>query len=405
MQLSPQSWVTRSRAFRSLLAILTFVALAVGLSTSNGYAVIDRDGVSRYERKPNAPAVPPPPSAFLAGLKSSSTVAPLSIDTAIELDYIRAAQLPSGAFRRRPNDRVIVPYWGNYATIGLGMIAGRSQEAATMGWRWLQWYADHQSLKTGYVSDHLVVASREDALASFDSTDAYAATFLMAVESMYDGTLCSACVERLGSALPRAVDAIASTMDVDGLTWARPEGHVKYLMDQAEVGAGLRSALRLALAFGDNIFAATIDGLIARQNVGLANMVGSGGATVWAIAETSEVARRYELPSARATVDDNLLYPDSLADVFVAALIPDLSGGSIRPGGQIAEQYVRRWPRWKEDPDTWGFPVLVTWAFIQGADRASATTGITALHQLLVDGYRGDALTVGHVGQLLAVLR
>jgi hypothetical protein len=250
-----------------------------------------------------------------------------------------------------------------------------------------------------------VVASREDALGTFDSTDAYAATFLMAVESMYDGTSCMACVEKLGSALPRAIDAIASTMDVDGLTWARPEGHVKYLMDQAEVGAGLRSARRIAMAFGDNMFAATIDGLIARHNVGLANMIGNGGATVWALAETPEVARRYELPSVRSTVNDSLLYPDALADVFVAALIPDLSVGSNRSGIQIAQQYVGRWPRWKEDPDIWGFPVLVTWAFIQGGDRATATTGITALHQLLVDGYRGDALTVGHIGQLLAVLR
>jgi len=41
-------------------------------------------------------------------------------------------------------------------------------------------------------------------------------------------------------------------MDADGLTWAKPSWHVKYLMDQAEVYAGLVAAIDAELATETN---------------------------------------------------------------------------------------------------------------------------------------------------------
>ena len=245
----------------------------------------------------------------------------------------------------------------------------------------------------------MVQGSREVPTGTYDSTDSYAATFLTAVESMYNGTTCRTCVEKLLPALTLSVKAIESTQDSDGLTWAKPEGRVKYLLDQAEVGAGLRSARRLAILVGDNALATRISGMQQRHDVGLRTMMGDRQTVLWAIAASPTIASLFALPSERAVVDDTILYPDSLAKVALPALIPDL----VSVDRQAAQSYVGRWPRWTQDPEVWGFPVLVAWALQNSGDQLGAQTGAAAFHSLLVDGYRGSALTVGHIGQLLTL--
>ena len=91
----------------------------------------------------------------------------------------------------------VVAYWANYATIGLAAAASRDPQAASMGWSWLAWYAAHQDPDTGYVSDYRVVNGRSVSLRTRDSTDAYAATFLMAVDALYVATGCLLCVTGL----------------------------------------------------------------------------------------------------------------------------------------------------------------------------------------------------------------
>jgi hypothetical protein len=367
-------------------------------------------GISTPAAAPNAPPITvttvpklvpanpaPPASGLFLSLQTNPTAA--KVDVSAELDYLRDAQLPSGAFRIRPNSNEVIPYWGNYATIGLGALAQRVPEAATMGWKSLTWYAAHQNPTTGYVDDYVVQGSRETSTGTYDSTDSYAATFLTAVESMYNGTTCRTCVEKLLPALTLSIKAIESTQDSDGLTWAKPEGRVKYLLDQAEVAAGLRSAKRLAVLVGDNAFATRITGIQQRHDVGLRTMTGDGQSVLWAIAASPTVASLFALPSERAVVDDAILYPDSLAKVALPALVPDL----VFVDRLAAQSYVTRWPRWTQDPQVWGFPVLVAWALHNSGEQPAAQSGIAAFHALLVDGYRGSALTVGHIGQLLVL--
>jgi hypothetical protein len=222
----------------------------------------------------------------------------------------------------------------------------------------------------------------------------------MAVDAMYQGDRCQTCLAALLSAVQRSVDAIASTQDIDGLTWAQPLGHVKYLMDQAEVGGGLRSAERLANALGDAALLKKVHDMRTRHDRGLTEMLGNENEPmVWAISESDAVARTFGLPSARVVVDEQKLYPDALGPIFVGALVPDLAPHIIRPA---VARYNSVWWRWDQDPDTWGFPVLVAWALRQSGDEMAATKGARALHQWIVEGYRGNALTVGHVGQLMA---
>jgi hypothetical protein len=393
-----------------VLCALTIVLL-LGLLPSLGVARLVDDDRSTRARSATTlvaptttlpklvPANPPPPaSGLFLSLQTNPTSA--KIDVSPELDYLRDAQLPSGAFRIRPNSNDVIPYWGNYATIGLGALARRVPEAADMGWKALAWYASHQSPTTGYVQDHVVRGSQEVATGTYDSTDSYAGTFLVAVESMYNGTACLACVEKLLPALTLSIKAIESTQDpADGLTWAKPEGRVKYLLDQTEVAAGLRSAKRLAILVGDNVLASRIAGVQQRHDVGLRTMMGDGETVLWAIAANSTVASVFELPSERAVVNDGILYPDSLAKVSLSALVPDF----VPIDRGAAQRYVGRWPRWTQDPDIWGFPVLVSWALQNSGDQTGAQNGVAAFHALLVDGYRGSALTVGHIGQLLVL--
>ena len=53
------------------------------------------------------------------------------------------------------------------------------------------------------------------------------------------------------------------------------------------------------------------------------------------------------------------------------------------------------------DPDVWGSPVLVAWALNNAGQTPTVERGVLALHAWVRDGYREEALTVGHVGELL----
>jgi hypothetical protein len=351
---------------------------------------------------PQTPASTTIPKAFaLTDDRELNKLASVLTDVSTELAYLKSAQRSDGAFLRRPNDNMVIPYWGNYATVGLARLAGRNPEAAIMGWAWLDWYSKHQHPNSGFITDYR--GSTNSALVStetHDSTDAYAGTFLMAIDAMGESTKCTPCVNRLGPNIRLAVRAIAATQDVDGLTWAQPIGRVKYLMDQAEVAAGLRAAQRLAVLLDDPILGSEVGSMRARHDVGLASMIGDGSTPmVWAIAESSAVAAEFELSSVRVTVDEGKLYPDALGPIFAAALAPDVSPKILQ---DATKRYNERWWRWDQDPDTWGFPVLVAWALNHADETVAVNRGVLALHQLVVDGYRGQALTVGHVGQLLA---
>jgi hypothetical protein len=327
----------------------------------------------------------------------------------VEMGYLRSASLPSGALLRRPLDTKIIPYWGNYATIGLAAVSADNREAEVMGWNWLNWYAAHQDPQSGFITDYSITdysASNfvEFSTGAHDSTDAYAGTYLLAVEAMWQATRCRACVSKLSRSVELAVAAIVATQDNDGLTWAQPVGRVKYLMDQAEVAAGLRSAAVLAKVFGNQLLAEKVATIQQAHDNGLKGMVqpANGGPMVWAIAENEAVARTFELNSARVLVDDSKLYPDSLGPVFFAALAADHSPTIAR---DATNRYVTTWHRWSEDPDIWGFPVLVGWALRRAGNEEAAIAGAVRLRKWITDGYRGDALTVGHVGQLLAISR
>ena len=88
---------------------------------------------------------------------------------------------------------------------------------------------------------------------SYDSSDSYAATFLTLVRAYYDTTGDAAFLRGIEADLRLVAGAIYSTMDPrDGLTYAKADYRIKYLMDNAEVYRGLLDwAYLLREVYGD----------------------------------------------------------------------------------------------------------------------------------------------------------
>jgi hypothetical protein len=198
------------------------------------------------------------------------------------LQLIRNCQRPDGAIEMRlereptdPEDRKqaiesgedpgavavdtvrVVPYFANHSALALLAAharAGRNVEDVKRAARWLGFYAARQSPTTGYITDYRGSRSRGAfySTGQFDSVDAYASTLLqlaqryraevsgLALDERRElETLLSPMVLRHAATL--ALKAIESVTDADGLTWAKPDYKVKFLLDNVEVYGGLRA--------------------------------------------------------------------------------------------------------------------------------------------------------------------
>jgi hypothetical protein len=174
---------------------------------------------------------------------------------AVCLTQIRACQLPDGAFAQvapgsRPNAPVwIAPYFANFAALALlaGHAHAQNPEDLARVERWLAWCAAHQTAE-GYWTDFEGVCAAYRDTGKVDAWDSSAALFLLVAERYRraGGTLTP---EALAAA-QRAFDCLTFVTDSDGLTWAKPDYRMKYLMDNVEVRAGLRAAATLFDATG-----------------------------------------------------------------------------------------------------------------------------------------------------------
>ena len=174
---------------------------------------------------------------------------------------VRDGQLADGAFRlHAEGDPVlIIPYFSNYAALALlanGTEADLNRVAA-----WLEWYARHQRPDGSIYNFDGALANNpgctwKDGEAkpansncnwrdtnNRDSVDAPAASFLMVVERYSRRR--SALPPGVAAAAAKALNAIQSVTDSDGLTWAKTTPEIpatdrfKYLQDNVIVYSGL----------------------------------------------------------------------------------------------------------------------------------------------------------------------
>jgi hypothetical protein len=252
-----------------------------------------------------------------AGVPVTSAAA-LAADAA----WIERVASPDGSLATNPDRRIVWPYGANYAAMGLARAAVAGDHvAARVGWWWLDWYQAHQDAR-GYVTDYYRNGSDLVSSGSMDSTDAYAGTFLVAVGDMFAATRDQRHLSVLHRGIYGAVRAIESTQDVDGLTWALPSVHVKYLMDQAEAYAGLVAASRVASSLDDDALSARAALDATRVRAGVESLWNARrGAYDWAVHQDG----------SHATTNWSVLYPDAMEQAWTVSfgLAPGARGAAL----------------------------------------------------------------------------
>lgn len=340
------------------------------------------------------------------GRADRAYTAPSAVPEAIraEASWIREAQRPDGAIEPEPDVGEILPYLGNYAALGLARAASELHDQADRdaAWRWLSWYQAHQD-KAGFVTDYHVVDGIEMSTGTYDSTDAYAGTFLAAVAATWQADPDKARLRALGSGIGRAVAAIQATQTTDGLTWAKPGYYEQLLMDNAEVYGGLRSAAVLATALGESALAvrATIDA--RRVAMGVAALWNRNvGGFDWAKARSGTIS----LPHW------TILYPDVMENVWAVAYglasptqarsillhldrqqpswaKPDLTAAS-NTDGVVSQQPVGYWP-------------IAGWALALVGQNGGALDAAFTISAGAAARQRTWPYTVGDAGELIAL--
>lgn len=179
----------------------------------------------------------------------------------IETQWLADMILPNGAFPMTPvKDGTVKmnPYFADFGA--LAILDGDKKHIPAVK-RYMDWHFSHlNTAETDYngvdgtIYDYHIKVSggnvvQEDILIlngkkEYDSTDSYAATFLMVLWKYYEKTGDKAYIVNHYSDIERIVGALYATM-YDGLTTAKPDYPVKYLMDNCEVWEGIGDAINL----------------------------------------------------------------------------------------------------------------------------------------------------------------
>mgnify|MGYP000853090762 CR=1 FL=1 len=158
-------------------------------------------------------------------------------------EYVKSLQSEDGYLSMTPFNTKINPYFNNIALWG---IVDNPAYSPTVK-KWILWYVKHLNKPdrfgvTGSIYDYQVKSSSEIVSAQdYDSSDSYGATFLSLVKRYYQTSQDKIFLLELEPELNLVVQAIYSTLDPkDGLTYAKINYRIKYLMDNLEVFAGLK---------------------------------------------------------------------------------------------------------------------------------------------------------------------
>lgn len=197
--------------------------------------------------------------------------------------WIGQFSAPSGAILYAPT--LIDPYFSNIAAIGMTKDPNRMPQVVA----WMNWYVSHLNWPDkwgmyGTTYNWNVDSNGNETPANdADSTDSYAATFLSLAWNAWQSGNSQA--RSLIAGLSYQLDVIGGvliqTQQSDGLTWAKPDYQIKYLMDNCEAYRGLRDLASLFQnAFGDSAKAAYYNSAADSMQNGILSMWMNG---TWAV--------------------------------------------------------------------------------------------------------------------------
>ena len=182
------------------------------------------------------------------------------------------------------NPGIINPYYSNIAAIGMTKDPNRMPQVVS----WMKWYISHLNWPDkwglyGTTYDWNVNNGVETSSGNADSTDSYAATFLTVVWNAWksNNSAAQSYIKTLSYQLDAIGTVLLKTQQSDGLTWAKPDYQIKYLMDNCEAYRGLRDlAYVYQYAFGDTTRAAKYNNAANKMLNGILGMWMSGK---WAV--------------------------------------------------------------------------------------------------------------------------
>ncbi len=197
-----------------------------------------------------------------------------------ETAYLASTQLENGAIPMTgaKNGEVTVnPYFADFAALALLDDAGKYADHVKA---YMEWHFDRLNTADtdyngvdGTIYDYTVTLENgkivaETAKGSYDSTDSYAATFLTVLNKYYEKTGDADYILSRAADIDRVVDAMMSTYSF-GLTNAKPDYEVKYLMDNCEVYEGMIAGMKLLELVNDT----TLDGMLRLAKCKMGNEV------------------------------------------------------------------------------------------------------------------------------------
>jgi hypothetical protein len=196
--------------------------------------------------------------------------------------------------------------------------------------------------------DYNIINGKEVAEGDADSTDSYAATFLSLAYAYFatGNPAAQSYVRSIASDLDLIGHVLAKTQQSDGLTWAKPDYQIKYLMDNAEVFRGLADAATLFGSLGDT----------GKQNYysGLATKCQQG---VWSMWLNGKWAVYKDGIGRLATPNMGTWYPDASSQLF--PVLYGVVSGNDGKAKEAYDNFNKAWPQWpqlsfgKQDPFPW----------------------------------------------------
>jgi hypothetical protein len=338
------------------------------------------------------------------GLVTSPSSATTTGSVRADADWIKSMQMSDGAIPVQADQSMIWPYLGSYAAWGLARAAKVTglNGYANASFNWLSWYAAHQDAQ-GFVQDFNVSGGVEQPSGHMDSTDATSGVFLSATWATWklQPKTYLPRLSKLKGAIVKAVGAIEATFDSDGLTWALPTWHVKYLMDNAESYGGFRAAAEMAQALGDKTLAA--------RALADAKTLGGGIATLW-----NDSTQAYDWAKhgngVRIPTDWTVLYPDSVEQAWAVAYAVTEGRGAA-----LMAHFASAQPDWDQPtatvscydgyvyPCQAGYWPLAGWGSFTAGDPNNGQLGAASIRAAAIAVNRSWPFTSGVDGQLIVL--
>ena len=178
-----------------------------------------------------------------------------------ETAYLASMQLPNGALPMtyaKNGELTVNPYFADFAALAL---LDNAEEYADEVVKYMDWHFAHLNTKKedfnrmdGTIYDYKVTMKNGEIVSeristpenadSYDTTDSYAATFLTVVYKYFCRTGDSNYLLANAEDLYRITKVMFATYQ-NGLTFAKPNHLIKYLMDNCEVYEGAFAASRI----------------------------------------------------------------------------------------------------------------------------------------------------------------